>query len=268
MEIKLGRIRLELLRNVFMFLSLVILCVFISGEVHAKGDAQDVIHLKDGSIIKGKIIEIIPDMGIKLRTRDGSIFIYKNDQIKKILKGDVVNKDKKDDEADSNDFTGNINLHLGGKILDKGDWEPLESQDEFGIEFDFRGYDLPISIAMGFSTSSDEDNLDGFEIEAETTEFYIGAKKIWESESSIVRPFIGGGLSLIVGEIEGSNWGYSDSESDSSLGIWIGGGLYWTLAENLNIGLDLKYSSAEISLYDIDVSVGGIHLAALFGYHW
>ena len=261
-------INFNLIRSILIFLSLFIFFVLVSGEVYAKGDAQDVIYLKDGSIVKGKIIEIIPDEGIKLRTRDGSIFIYKNDKIKEIIKGDVVNKDKKDDEAGSNDFTGNINLRLGSKSLDEDDWGPVEDQTEFGLEVDFRGQDWPVSIAMGISTSSDEGDYDGMDIEGETDEFYIGAKKIWESESSIVRPFIAGGICLIRGEFEGSYWGESVSDDDSSLGIWIGGGLYWTLGESFNIGLDLKYSDAEINLYDVDGNAGGIHFAALFGYHW
>jgi TM2 domain-containing membrane protein YozV len=47
---------------------------------------MDVVYLKDGSIIKGTIIEQIPNVSIKIETIDGSVFVYKMEQIEKITK--------------------------------------------------------------------------------------------------------------------------------------------------------------------------------------
>jgi Na+-transporting methylmalonyl-CoA/oxaloacetate decarboxylase gamma subunit len=46
----------------------------------------DVVHLKNGSIMKGTIIEQVPNEYIKLETRDGNIFVFKTDEIKLIVK--------------------------------------------------------------------------------------------------------------------------------------------------------------------------------------
>lgn len=46
----------------------------------------DVVYLKNGIIVRGLITEQIPNVQIKILTNDGSIFIYKMDEIEQILK--------------------------------------------------------------------------------------------------------------------------------------------------------------------------------------
>ncbi|HEY5649220.1 MAG TPA: hypothetical protein VIU33_06950, partial [Nitrospiria bacterium] len=92
-----------------------------------------------------------------------------------------------------------------------------------------------------------------FEVEGETTEFNIGVRKIFD-EFSIIRPFLGGGLSFIDGEFSASVPGFgSISESGNGTGIWFSGGVYFTFAGHLNLGLELGFSTAEIEIVDEDV---------------
>ncbi len=46
----------------------------------------DLVYLKNGSIIKGNINEILPNVHVKITTKDGSLFVYKFDEIEKITK--------------------------------------------------------------------------------------------------------------------------------------------------------------------------------------
>ena len=46
----------------------------------------DIVYLKNGSIIKGMIIEQTPNVSLKIQTRDGSIFVYKMEEVEKITK--------------------------------------------------------------------------------------------------------------------------------------------------------------------------------------
>ena len=46
----------------------------------------DVVYLKNGSIIKGMIIEQTPNVSLKIQTRDGSVFVYKMDEVEKMTK--------------------------------------------------------------------------------------------------------------------------------------------------------------------------------------
>ncbi len=48
-------------------------------------ESKEVVYLKDGSIIKGVILEQIPNQSLKIQSSDGSLFVYKMDMVKKIL---------------------------------------------------------------------------------------------------------------------------------------------------------------------------------------
>ena len=47
---------------------------------------QDVIYLKNGSIIRGTIIEQVPNVSIKIQTKDGNVFVYKMEEVEKMTK--------------------------------------------------------------------------------------------------------------------------------------------------------------------------------------
>jgi opacity protein-like surface antigen len=172
------------------------------------------------------------------------------------------------------EWTGNVNAFLGRKTLDKDDWAPAEKQGEFGVEIDFRQRDWPLSIAIDLMGASGEgDVYDPFfgtidKFKSRTTEINIGARKIW-NEPAPVRPFIGGGLSFMRAEAEVEVPGVgSNTESGNGTGIWLGGGVYFTLGQHFNIGLELKYSTANVNIAGVDVNAGGTHFGLLAGYHW
>ncbi len=67
----------------FMLLAAVLL---VSGNLCAQAVWQDVVHCKNGSVIKGTIIEQIPNESIKIQTADGNIFVYKMSEVDKMTK--------------------------------------------------------------------------------------------------------------------------------------------------------------------------------------
>lgn len=159
-------------------------------------------------------------------------------------------------------WTGNINVFLGTKSLES-EWEAADQQDELGIEVDFRQERWPVSIAIDLLRGSDDGTSAGIKYESDISEFNIGVRKIWD-EFPQMRPFVGGGVSFIAAEFRKTG----TSDHDSATGIWLGGGVYWTLAERFNVGLEAKYSDAEVTLFDSDIEAGGTHLGLLIGYHW
>jgi hypothetical protein len=174
--------------------------------------------------------------------------------------------------------TGNINFQLGRKWLNKSDWEPLENQAELAVKFDYREEEWPVSIAVDylFSTIKDTDYLFDSagkpvktELVGSTTEIAVGVRKIWEIKDSSIRPFLGAGLALISAEVKMMPAGYfSFSDDDSAVGAWLNGGIYWTINKHLNLGLGLRYSQAEVTLYDYTGEAGGFHNGFFLGYHW
>jgi len=156
------------------------------------------------------------------------------------------------------DWSGNLNFFLGKKYLDGGDWGPVDEHDEIGILSDFKHKSWPVSIA--FNALSSKDDVSGsVNLDAKTMELDIGVRKIWEN-FSYLRPHIGGGITFVEAE--------KKRMDEDSLGIWIGGGVYWTFDEHFNLGFDLRWSDADVTLFGIDTEAGGFHASLLVGLHW
>lgn len=51
---------------------------------------EDVIHLKNGELIRGTIIEEVVGESLKIRTRDGNVFVYTMDEIAKMSREPVM----------------------------------------------------------------------------------------------------------------------------------------------------------------------------------
>ena len=65
----------------------------ISFSVSAQnGNMEDVVYLKNGSIIHGIIIEQIPNESLKIKTKDGNVFVYKMTEVDKMTKEQIANK--------------------------------------------------------------------------------------------------------------------------------------------------------------------------------
>lgn len=73
------------MRRCILFFALFI-TVVVSGQ---QNNLVDVVYLKNGSILRGVIIEQVPNELIKLETADGYIFVYQINEIEKITKEHV-----------------------------------------------------------------------------------------------------------------------------------------------------------------------------------
>ncbi len=70
-----------------------LLCLIaLSSMVFAQNNLEDVIYLKNGSIIRGTIIEQIPNTSIKIQTSDKNIFNFNLSEIEKFTKEEPVKK--------------------------------------------------------------------------------------------------------------------------------------------------------------------------------
>ena len=67
------------------------LCVLIgASSAIAQSNYEDVVYLKNGSIIRGIITEQIPNESVKIQTKDKNVFVYKMDEISKITKEEIA----------------------------------------------------------------------------------------------------------------------------------------------------------------------------------
>jgi len=67
----------------------ILLSILFSSYVKAQSNYQEVVYLKNGSIIRGIIIEQIPNVALKIQTADKSVWVYEFDEIEKIAKEEI-----------------------------------------------------------------------------------------------------------------------------------------------------------------------------------
>jgi hypothetical protein len=63
---------------------IVVLFLLVCSEAFSQ--VRDIVYLKNGSIVKGTIVELIPDKTVKIETSDGSLFVFNLSEVEKIEK--------------------------------------------------------------------------------------------------------------------------------------------------------------------------------------
>lgn len=174
--------------------------------------------------------------------------------------------------------TGDVNFKPGIKKLDRDDWDPVEDQTAVGVSVSWGKQTWPVHLLIDYLISVAEDEISsGLDLQGATGELGFGIQKTWRFGST--RPYLNGGLALVLADIEFSGNGVSASESDASAGAFVGGGVFWRLGSRFNVGVSARYSQAEatfefldlgggITLEDLDVEAGGFHTGLILGWGW
>ena len=167
------------------------------------------------------------------------------------------------------DWTGNVGGSIGSKYLDDKDWSsPFDSQEGVGFMLDLKQESWPVSITYDLKVSGEVDKDGEQKDEAYTVENQLGIRKTFELEDSTMRPYIGGGITLVSAEIRNKTANTTVKDDDDGAGAWIGAGWYVGVNESFDIGFDVRYSDAEVTLFNEDIHAGGMHYAATFSYRW
>jgi long-subunit fatty acid transport protein len=111
-----------------------ILFALIATAAFAQSKYQDVVYLKNGSVVRGVIIEQIPNQSIKIETADKNVFVYKMDEVEKIVKEPIKAK---------RGFSGN------GSGLEKGYKGIVEAGYQLGVG-EFALDRLKLNIINGY----------------------------------------------------------------------------------------------------------------------
>ncbi len=166
------------------------------------------------------------------------------------------------DEQDSN-----VRLLVGQKRLDSDDWNTLDRQNEIGMIFDIKKTSWPVSIAFDVMFSGEDKNKPNTE-RGYTSEQHLGIRKIWTMNHSTFHPYLGGGVALIQASYEKPGVIGSVKEDDNAIGAWIGTGADWHLSPKMSLGIDIRYSQADVTIFNKDLKAGGLHTGITLGYRW
>lgn len=169
----------------------------------------------------------------------------------------------------SDEWTGHASLYLGTKVLESSDWEKsVDKHDSGGLITDFKKQSWPVSIAIDVIGSGKDKVVNGRKEEGYTAEIDLGVRKVWDLDRLPLQPYVGGGLAFVGVSQESSGSGSHIKSDDDAIGAWVGIGTYWNITERFHVGVDMRYTTAEVELAGIDVEAGGYHAGVLAGLSW
>lgn len=210
----------------------------------------ETVHLKNGGLVKGEIIEQVPGQSLKVKTKDGNIFVYKMDEVERITK-----------EA-ANEVTGHrgfdFSVDLGYNIATKGGGGTLAAELELGKRFNknlYLGIGSGIHIATG----------DGDPLIPITTNL----KVFMPGSSSKIVPFVGLKTGYVIntaGDIsEGTGKNRITVEMPDFIMIQIMPGIQFPLSKTIDFNCGAGY----MHFIPVSGSGGGGYIAirAGIGFH-
>ena len=214
--------------------------LFVTTVVSAQqNNLVDVVYLKNGSIIRGVIIEQVPNELIKLQTADGNLFVYQTSEIEKIIKEAPTTQTENTlafGEKKSNQRRGYIGLSVGPSfaIGDASDFPTGVSLNL--IDFGYLFNDNFGIAAKWLGTGYSEYGAD----------FGMGGLLGGLLASTPISPKINFEGKVLVGfaVFTASYDGYSET-SDLYFGYDIGVGLRFNTSNKVSLLLNADYLGAE-----------------------
>jgi opacity protein-like surface antigen len=134
----------------------------------------------------------------------------------------------------------NVTMLVGQRLLDEGDWAPLDEPTVFGLEFDSYGPFDPVGFEVGFSFAEDSGNEGPIDLDAQTWELYAGPRKTFSLANDHLHPFLSAGASWSNAELDADLSGLSSSLDDDAFGFYLRAGVYYTFGEGFNLGVDYR----------------------------
>lgn len=174
--------------------------------------------------------------------------------------------------AQAEPWTGHVSGYLGIKKLDDKDWGKLDDQGSIGVRADIKQASWPVSLAFGATVSGaveEYNNTEGYDDDkdvAGTIETHLGVQKYFGHGS--FKPYLAGGVAFVGAVAESTVNGKKIDDDDTVVGAWAGAGFIVELGSHFHVGLDVRYSEAEVTLFDVEREAGGVNAGIRLGMHW
>lgn len=81
------------MKKLFTFLVFAFVLAFAS-SLSAQTPTKDVVYLKNGSVVRGVITEINPNVNLKISTPDGNLFVFEMKDVEKIIKEEITKQER------------------------------------------------------------------------------------------------------------------------------------------------------------------------------
>lgn len=119
------------MRKLLLVLTLLLsISTYVSAQIYT-----EVVYLKNGSVIKGVIVEQIPNVSLKIKTSDGSLIICNMDDVSKITKEERYKRDyRKTSRNTLRGYKGFVDVGYVGDLSDN-DANKMEFSTSHGYQF-------------------------------------------------------------------------------------------------------------------------------------
>jgi hypothetical protein len=162
----------------------------------------------------------------------------------------------------------NLNLIAGQKYLDEDDWEPADEQTSFGITVDHEPEGWWLGAKMGAFNGTDTATTSTARLTSDTWEFFFGPNKVIKIPGIPVRVYAGAGYAYMTAMAKVQDSSGTARGTGAGSGYWASTGAFITLADQINLGVHARHSSAEVSINGVDVDAGGNSFGAILGFHF
>lgn len=112
------------MKKIALLIALLPLAIVAMGQRTA-----ETVYLKNGGLVKGEIIEQVPGQSLKVKTKDGNVFVYQMDEIERIA------KETQTDDSNGRHRGLDFSVDLGYDISTKGGDGALAAELELGKRF-------------------------------------------------------------------------------------------------------------------------------------
>lgn len=163
-----------------------------------------------------------------------------------------------------------LNFLLGQKYLDRDHWgSKLDEQFATGLETTWRKPGWYAGVAIDALFANAENRSGQFDdeqvIRGSTLELAAGVRAV--VPFGRIRPYVGAGAEIAQGDVQTIRRADADqAEGGGGTGWWAGGGVYARLGQTANLGLCLRWSTAEVSANDFEANAGGMTYAVVIGF--
>ena len=162
-------------------------------------------------------------------------------------------------------WSNRVSILFGQKHLQKDIFDE-NKHSAFGIGFDIKKQDWPVSIAIDLVGSGKETNNANSGSDVATGELHLGIRKHWLFNN--IEPYIGGGASLSVTEITNFSGDGIEKQDDDEIAYWVSTGINWKFDSNIVVGADIRYSDAKAELFNSAIKTSGVYSMVTVGYQF
>lgn len=169
--------------------------------------------------------------------------------------------------AEAEESTVNIKAYIGGKTIDDSAWSAQDGHGSIGILTDLNTGFHGVHVALDLFGSGSEDSTTSQVKGTYMAEAQLGLRKYFEMLCDI-RPYIGGGVNLAYAAQANDDGSGKTEEEDMDTGFWLNAGADYLVTDDITVGVDLRYATAKVELYDESVELDTAAIGVSLGYRW